>query len=87
MCEIKFSKFKLLVIICVKVEGRGLYSEGVTPTSYLFYKKVIGFLEGTQDDTIVFTIFIDIYFTEDKYIEFYFTLDGRITILTGLCSS
>ena len=35
VCEIKFSKFKLLVLICVKVEGRGLYSEGVTPTTCL----------------------------------------------------
>ena len=35
---------------------------------------MIGFPKRTQDDTIVFTIF-----TEDNNIEFYFTLDDRIT--------
>ena len=41
VCENFFSKIKLLVIKCVKVERRGLYSEGVTPTSCLIYKKVV----------------------------------------------
>ena len=29
----KFSKFKLLVLICVKVERSGVFSEGVTSTT------------------------------------------------------
>ena len=30
--KIKFSKFKILVLICLKVERKGRFSEGVTPT-------------------------------------------------------
>ena len=32
----KFYKFKLLVLLCVKVERSGVFSEGVTLTTFTF---------------------------------------------------